>query len=531
MSIPARRRASKPRTKPKKRTVHTLNAAPAREPILALDQIQGNVIPGFRKDHQRFLFFTFGDVASAHAFVRALAAEVTTAAQALEAHAEWKAQRSAFGGEPSDLGFSFVNVAFTAEGLRLLAPAAEVERFDDAAFKVGLAKRAGFLKDPIDAAGRPTGWLFGDPQRPVHLLLLLARDDRDALASDAEAWRTRAIAAGLALVHEDIGDAFAAPEKGHEHFGFRDGLSEVVLRGRRPGSRTAIYERRWPAGAAFAELRKDFASPGKPLMWPGHALFGYPRQRRDDPRSPDLAALPRGPAWAADGSFLVYRRLRQDVERFWSFVRQASTDLRARRGHAAPDPDRLAAMLVGRWKSGTPLARSPHTDLQITGEPATHFGFNSALPPLPGDPAPSADPDPDGMTTPLGAHIRKVNPRDEATDLGIAERTIPKLLLRRGITYAVSSTPVDRGLLFVAYQSSIVDQFEFLMRTWIHPPQASNAPRGGSGPDPILAGGPGQRTALWIDGVREEIDVPGGWVTATGGAYLFAPSIRFLATR
>ena len=71
--------------------------------------------------------------------------------------------------------------------------------------------------------------------------------------------------------------------------------------------------RNWPDGPEFDDYRTRFAGPGRPLVWPGHFLFEYLRQMRDQPEELLLSSEPPGPSWAKNGSFLVYRRLAQDV--------------------------------------------------------------------------------------------------------------------------------------------------------------------------------------------------------------------------
>jgi hypothetical protein len=189
---------------------------------------------------------------------------------------------------------------------------------------------------------------------------------------------------------------------------------------------------------------------------------------------------------------------------------------------SAPDKQRFAALLIGRWASGTPLVRSPDKDMAITDDGLNYFSYaQKQTPPLPGDSAPNSA-DPDGLLCPLGAHIRKVNPRDQTTDQGFAERTPPRSILRRGITYEAKSD--DKGLIFVAYQSSIVNQFEFLLNQWVNKP---NAPRNHSGHDPILTQRRGRILYLTIESNVEEISIPSAFVIPTGGEYLFSPSIAF----
>ena len=137
--------------------------------------------------------------------------------------------------------------------------------------------------------------------------------------------------------------------------------------------------------------------------------------------------------------------------------------------------------------------------------------------------------------------MRKVNPRDTITDQGRASDTLRRLILRRGIPFGAPisdwadeddpARTADRGLIFVSYQSSIVDQFEFLQRQW-----ANNAlfPSDGGGQDPLIGqqDQDGKRVRFFdlafsgLPTVTVELD--GDWVIPTGGGYFFSPSISAL---
>jgi deferrochelatase/peroxidase EfeB len=134
------------------------------------------------------------------------------------------------------------------------------------------------------------------------------------------------------------------------------------------------------------------------------------------------------------------------------------------------------------------------------------------------------------------AHIRKAHPRDSATDFGKPADTFARLILRRGIPYgpqlvgekkpSPKLVKADRGLMFLCYNASIEDQFEFLQRRWANSASQPNP----SGFDLIIGqnGRHGSRVRF-IDfpasGGIVRIKVKAEWVTATGGGYFFAPSI------
>lgn len=500
-------------------------APPNDEPSLALDEIQGNVIPGFLKDHQHFLFFSITDPAVARKCLANLNSRLDRASDVLKAHELYKSMRNRLGHEPDGAHYVLKNLALSAAGLRKLTREDDVNQFEDA-FKVGLSRRSDYIGDSNQKTkpGHISQWLVGGSVHPVDVVLLLASDDLQWLLDESKKLTAEITSQGMTLVHEDRGDADAAPAHGHEQFGFKDNISRPAVRGRWPNAPyDFVSPRKIPGDKTFDKVRQDFAEPGDRLIWPGHFIFGYGRQKGDDTRTYDATDQAKGPSWAKNGSLMVYRRLRQDVDEFNRFVEKAATDLTRKHSAAPIDKDRLGALLIGRWKSGTPAVRSPLKDIGINREDSlNYFSYAQAqTPALPGDTWPNSA-DPDGNLCPLGAHIRKVNPRDQTPELGLAERTPRHSLLRRGITYSTGAD--DKGLLFVAYQTSLEEQFEFLMRSWIN---QHDMPRSGAGEDPILSQNPGRAFHLKIGGGDETVSIAKPFIVPTGGEYFFSPSISF----
>lgn len=502
------------------------------EPVLDLDDIQGNVFPGFKKDSQHFLFFQIVDPGLARLWLKSLAPQLWTAREVLNAHNMWKAMRLKLGKEPNNLDFLFLNCAISAQGLTKLGVSG-IEEFDDQAFKLGLEERSASIGDPPRGSGEPgspENWLFGAGSRRPDILLILATDDLDWAVRTEEELIASAQQQGLQLIHVDRGRVRPGKLAGREHFGFKDGISHPAIRGRKSSTQDDFVEpRTWSEDPAFDIYRSRFAAPGRPLVWPGHFLFGYLRQKRDEPESSRPNSEPLGPAWAVNGSFLVYRRLAQDVQAFYTFLAEASETLRQNGFDPDLTPERLGALLVGRWASGWPVMRDPKVDRgeQELGE--NYFTFTEATTvSLPNDSYPLNLPDPNGLICPFAAHIRKVNPRDDATDIGSKERTFQKLLLRRGITFGpeIDQPQAERGLLFVAFQTSIVNQFEFLMNEWVN---EVNKPHVNGGVDPIISPARNTKISL-VNGTNSfELPIPGGWVVATGGEYMFTPGIHFFS--
>jgi hypothetical protein len=182
------------------------------------------------------------------------------------------------------------------------------------------------------------------------------------------------------------------------------------------------------------------------LVWPGQFLLGEQRQSTEDQINV-AAPASNFPKWARRGSYVVVRRLDQDVAAFYAFVCRGA----ARIGLSQ---ETFAAMLVGRWPSGAPILRAPGGDNPALGDDDfanNHFVFDddarpsslSPIPGYPGDAYPQAAADFLGQVCPHVAHIRKVHPRDTATDMGKPADTFARLILRRGIPYGSQLVGVE----------------------------------------------------------------------------------------
>ena len=506
--------------------------------------IQGNTIPGFNKDHQDFLFFRIGNVKRAKAWLRWIAPYISSMEDVLAFVRAHRALRLRLGLTEPPLCSTWVNIAFSHRAIGLLAPKGDSDAFGDESFRQGLAARSTYLGDP--AAKRHPGhrsrWVVGGGARnEADILVIVAADHAAELADMVDLIKARAVAAGLPLLFEQVGATLPGRLRGHEHFGFKDGVSQPGVRGKvsaAPGD--FITPRRIDPSDPRARF---FSKPGQLLVWPGQFLLGEPRQQTEHlfASAPAASNFPR---WAARGSYLVCRRLRQDVPTFWKFAGAAA-------GALGLTSTQFAAMMVGRWPSGAPLSRAPAADdPALAGDQwaNNHFIFDddtrpSSLRPIPGYPGdtfPQARADILGAVCPHFAHIRKTNPRDSATDLGKPADFLLRTILRRGIPFGPPIFGVkrpspkllrqERGLMFISYGSTIEDQFEFLTRRWTNSPIQPNF----GGHDPVI----GQAD---VHGVRTRfIDVPtaGGtrrisirneWVIPTGGGYFFSPPVGAIA--
>ena len=307
--------------------------------------------------------------------------------------------------------------------------------------------------------------------------------------------------------------AVRADKPGFEHFGYRDGISQPGIRGFTPVSDPS---------------NPNQGKPGQDLVWPGEFLLGYPRQAgAGKPVNAVGPIATGGPAWAKNGSFLVFRRLRQDVAGFRSFVEKAAKS-------AGMSEELTGAKFVGRYKTGAPLAKTGNvskdpglTNLSLlTDANINNFKYG---------------PDPNGSVVPLAAHIRKVNPRNETSNPGGLADTLTHRIIRRGIPFGASLPqgtppgdpsanppfPNDRGLFFLSYQSSITRQFEFMQSHWANNP---DFPKKGAGQDPVSsqAALPG---SFNLPGAKSQhVELLARFVVTTGGDYFFQPSISALQT-
>jgi Dyp-type peroxidase family len=509
------------------------------EPALKLDNIQGNILAGFNKDFQRFLFINFPQDGDPKGWLKRLATEVASSAEVASFNALFKQINQRRGGELGVIEATWSNVALSASGLEVLGLAeAELAAFPET-FRSGMAARAETVGDT--GANAPEHWIPPFGTRDVHAILLLASDSRDDLNHAGLREIDRIVDHHLRLLFVQDGTA-RSDLPGHEHFGFKDGVSQPGVRGFTLPSANNPNE----------------GQPGQDLLWPGEFVLGYPKQKPHPNPPPPIPGPPHygggepqpaegtsepltepgpiaesGPDWTADGSYLVFRRLRQDVAAFNTFVNaSASAENRSE--------DVIGAKLVGRYKSGCPLERTADEPQDVdpqAGDPSL------------GDPTLLIDAkinnfeyhdDADGGIVPRAAHIRKAYPRDEATPGGGEADTQTHRLLRRGVAYGApydggapagspqagdAAFPDDRGLLFLCYQTSIENQFEFVQNLWVDNP---NFPVPSDGEDPIIAQRqPDRKFAAPGLNQPQLNDIP-QFVTTTAGEYFFAPSIAAL---
>lgn len=529
---------------------HTQEQSPVQEPVLPLSDIQGIAIPGFLKPHQTLLGLRIdekGDgVKSFKAFLKTIAGDISTAAVTLADRRRHRSGRSGRRKKPH-AATPLVAIGFTYQGLLKLTPGAV--DLPSVAFREGMAARSALLGDPTDRRheGSPENWKVGGSQSELDALIIIAGDDRKVVDKRALEMERAVRKAKVRIEYREKGDV-RQDLPGHEHFGFDDGISQPGVRGRASEEGKDYIT---PRNIVESDEPNHslFGYPGQDLVWPGVLVLGHPATS-PDPLVPGLPSEAR-PAWTRNGSFLVFRRLRQDVGLFWRTMRKEALRLSKLPGFAGITDVALAAKVVGRWPSGAPVNRVPDRDSKDLGKQPlanNHFRFDSdasALELSSGykDKFPQSRADPAGIQCPWAAHIRKVNTRDSGSDTGGRESTYARRLLRVGVPFGkplknrYAETKDDpqrgnRGLLFLGIQASIDNQFEFLTARWMGDATRPKMPGGHD----ILVGqndAPGEgrqrRCVIFGSGLEQAtIATNAQWIVPTGGGYFFVPSLTAL---
>ena len=242
-------------------------------------------------------------------------------------------------------------------------------------------------------------------------------------------------------------------------------------------------------------------------MKAGEFFLGYLDESGSKP------ALPKPDVLSRNGSYLAYLKLEEHVGAFRDFLRQ--------HGRTREEQELVAAKLMGRWRSGAPLVLAPKKDdpeLGLDMQRTNDFDYGTT--------------DPHGYGCPIGAHIRRMNPRDTA------ENMQRRKMIRRGGTYGpplpeeAPEDGVERGIAaFTIGCASLVRQFEFAMNVWANDPAFKDL---GNERDPIIGTQDGTfDMTIPNRPIRKKLVGLPAFTTLKGGAYFFLPGIRamrFLAT-
>jgi Dyp-type peroxidase family len=435
-----------------------------RRPTLNLDDIQAAVLRARPEPYfGTHAIIEITDQAAGKEMLRRLAPQVTSAARWDEPQPSWLALAISHGG-------------LVALGL----PEASLQSFP-ANFRAGMAERADRLRDVGPNAPRHWEAPFGTARVHVAVSVYAASEDAWRRAVSGYEEQLRGLAGVRLVSHQDFGAT------GFNVFGYRDGFSQPVVEG---------------SGA------EALPGDGRPIK-AGEFVLGYPGETGHPLPMPTPEVLGR------NGTYVVFRKYHSHVAAFNQFLRDnANTE---------EERELLAAKLVGRWRSGAPLALSPERDDPALGEdPHRINDFDYAD-------------DPRGLRTPLGSHVRRMNPR--SSKLEILSDVNIRRIIRRSTSYGQPLPPTalrddgsDRGLDFIALGARAIDNVEFLQSEWVNSGSFMGL---GKEKDPLIS----------LQDKRAYFTVPGSpprrvqgiqsFNTLRGGEYFFMPglsAIRWLST-
>ncbi len=431
---------------------------------LELDDIQGTVLRNRPMPYfGAYVLFRIDEAEEARTLLRRLIPHVTSAG-------DWE--------DPAEN--AWINIVFSFEGLRRLGVAADILAGFPVEFRQGMAARKDFLGDHGESD--PEHWDLPHGTTGFHIGLLVM--------AGSETLRDEKLSVGHQAIAELPGVTLIArlevgvPPTMREHFGFVDGLSRPFIEG---------------------EGGIPLPGQGEPMK-AGEFVLGYENEMGEIATGPGPEALWR------NGTYISIRKIRQKVHSFRQFLREqaATTD----------GQEFVAAKMMGRWRSGCPLALAPQKDNpEIVKDKQRNNDF-----------AYYTD-DPDGKKTPVGCHIRRVNPRDALKDTIVDARL--HRLLRRGTAYgpllpedATADDGLDRGIVIAFVNANPGRQFEFVQSQWVNDGDFVSQ---GSRTDPIV----GRRDvsddyAFPDKPVRRRLMKLPDFTVTRGGEHVFLPGLRGL---
>ena len=487
-------------------------SAAVKGPALDLADIQGFVLRGYRMPIVRHFLLTVGSPAQARRQLGRLVSGDESEAPQITAAEDWHVGFAPGPGDDPAAGPRrkpdyCLNIGITWPGLVALeiderAPTLSFKSFG--AFIDGAAQRAELIGDTGPSA--PQNWIGGFGKGHDHVLVTLHAISPEAMKgySDRlcawfgegnafrEIWRQD----GMALMEMQNGQPVPTSKV---HFGYTDGISTPTIRG------------------GPEQYRPDHQRPCEPWLF----------VLREDAESYDV---PEPHKLGRNSSFAVFKKVETDVVGFEAFLESNKDKI---------DPELLAAKMCGRWRNGVPLALSPDTDSPAGGIPPeqlNNFEYVDA----------DASGDPKGIRCPVGAHIRRVNPRGQP----IQGQGVPggsnnsHRLVRRGMPYGPTydrtkpDDGIERGMLFHFINSNIENQYEFVLRRWVNDSEFAGAVRlHPKSKDPLIGTQNPAESIFVIPHANgaPPVEITGlsTFVTTKAAAYLFLPSltaIKFIAS-
>ena len=475
-----------------------------RRATLDLDDIQGFILRGYRMPMVRHFLLEVKNAAEARRLLgRFVGGDESDAPQITTAE-DWRVGFEPGPGDdladvPRRRPDYCLNVGITWPGLVALevkdrVPTLSLKSFG--AFVAGAAKRAELVGDT--GASAPQNWISESGRGSDHSLVTLHAVSPEAMTSYSDRL-TALFAARDAFREIWRGDGMALMEMRDGkpqlttkvHFGYTDGISLTSIRG---------GPERFPP---------DHQKPCEPWLF---VLLD----------EAENYFVPEPREFGLNGSFAVFKMIETDVVGFENFLQSHKQTI---------DPELLAAKICGRWRNGVPLALSPDTDSPsggISAEQLNNFEYVNA----------DGSGDPKGLRCPVGAHMRRINPRGQPITgqgrPGGSNNT--HRLIRRGMPYGPAYDPkqpydgVERGLLGYFINSSIENQYEFVLQNWVNDSEFAGAVRlPPKAKDPMIGTQDPAASIFVIPQAdrRPPIKITGfsSFITTKAAAYCFLPSI------
>lgn len=431
--------------------------------MLELDDIQQILVTRVPALTGRYEFLSFHNQEDARIWLQTILPKVHSAketAEKLDENQRW------------------VSVAFTERGLKMLGIAEEeLQKFPEE-FRQGMVHRAGVIGDTGNNA--PENWVDNTNSPELcAIIILFARNEEARLKATEEHRKLLETCPGVKMLSGIDLQAIPPFDYAHDHFGYRDRISQPVMKGTgevpTPGS-------------------------GDPLE-PGEFILGY----KAEDGLVSGSTMPQ--ELVKNGTFMAYRRLQEHVGAFRDFLKS--------NGDTPEEQELIAAKLMGRWRSGAPLTLAPEKDdKELAADYSRNNDFNYK------------EKDPLGYAVPLGAHIRRMNPRDTAVNMN------RRRMIRRGATYGsylpenMPDDGEDRGIAAFILCASLVRQFEFAQNVWVND---KNFHELKNERDPIIGNQDGTlEYKIPKKPIKKTIRGLPAFTTVRGGGYFFLPGLRAL---
>ena len=474
---------------------------------LDLADIQGFILRGYRMPRVRHFLLTVDVAAEARTLLGRLVSGDESDAPQITTAEDWHV---GFAPGPRDSLDNVarckpdycLNVGITWPGLIALevkdrVPSLSFKSFG--AYVAGAAERAGLVGDTGRSA--PQNWVGAFGKGSDHVMITLHALSPEAMTGYTD--RLSALfAEGNAFqeIWRTDGTAWTEIVDGRPSFcskvpfGYTDGISMTTIRG---GPERYTPDHQQPCEPWLFVLQDEAENYFVP-----------------EPRELGL-----------NGSFAVFKMIETDVVGFENYLQSHKDKI---------DPELHAAKICGRWRNGVPLALSPETDSPPGGIPLeqlNNFEYVNA----------DGSGDPRGLRCPVGAHMRRINPRGQpVTGQGVpGGSNNTHRLIRRGMPYGPTYDPkqpydgIERGLLGYFINSSIENQYEFVLAHWVNDSEFAGAVRlPAKSKDPMIGTQDPAESIFAIpqaNGVQP-IKITGfsSFTKTKAAAYCFLPSVTAL---